>query len=99
MLYNQVLSPTGVLSGSMDLLAGDLVDVAVIGQYPLGQKELHGKYGDLAETDTESVTVTDVVTGTLLVVDTTIQKLLIPTQVAVILYVLVAYIVVVQGNV
>jgi|TARA_B100001996_G_scaffold7708_1_gene6470 hypothetical protein len=98
-LYNQVLSPTGVLSGSMDLLAGDLVDVAVIGQYPLGQKELHGKYGDLAETDTESVTVTDVVTGTLLVVDTTIQKLLIPTQVAVILYVLVAYIVVVQGNV
>tara|TARA_B100001250_G_scaffold373735_1_gene360060 strand:+ start:2067 stop:2366 length:300 start_codon:yes stop_codon:yes gene_type:complete len=98
-LYNQVLSPTGVLSGSMDLLAGDLVDVAVIGQYPLGQKELHGKYGDLVETDTESVTVTDVVTGTLLVVDTTIQKLLILMLDVSILYVLVAYIVVVQGNV
>jgi len=94
-----VLSPTGVLSGFMDLLAGDLVDVAVIGQYPLGQKELHGKYGDLVETDTESVTVTDVVTGTLLVVDTTIQKLFQLLLDVSILYVLVAYIVVVQGNV
>ena len=99
MLYNQVLSPTGVLSGSMDLLAGDLVDVAVIGQYPLGQKELHGKYGDLVETDTESVTVTDVVTGTLLVVDTTIQKLLTLMLDVNIVYVLDEFIDVVQGNV
>jgi len=83
----------------MDLLAGDLVDVAVIGQYPLGQKELHGKYGDLAETDTESVTVTDVVTGTLLVVDTTIQKLLTLLVVVNIVYVLEEFIDVVQGNV
>ena len=94
-----MLSPTGVLSGFMDLLAGDLVDVAVIGQYPLGQKELHGKYGDLVETDTESVTVTDVVTGTLLVVDTTIQKLFQLTLVVTILYVLLVFIVVILESV
>tara|TARA_B100000029_G_scaffold86978_1_gene77117 strand:- start:1178 stop:1330 length:153 start_codon:yes stop_codon:yes gene_type:complete len=48
---------------------------------------------------TENVTVTVVVTGTLLVVDTTIQKLLIPTLVVVILSVLVVYIAVVLENV
>ena len=51
------------------------------------------------ETDTENVTVIGAVTGTLQVVDITIQKLLIVMLDVHILYVLVVYIAVVLGNV
>ena len=53
----------------------------------------------LEETDTENVTVTVVVTGTVLVVDTTIQKLFQLLVDVNTLYVLVEFTDVVQGNV
>tara|TARA_Y100000992_G_scaffold61925_1_gene37965 strand:+ start:455 stop:619 length:165 start_codon:yes stop_codon:yes gene_type:complete len=53
----------------------------------------------LEETDTENVTVTVVETGTLLVVDITIQKLIVQTLDVYIPSVLVVHIDVVQENV
>ena len=53
----------------------------------------------LEETDTENVTVTVVVTGSVLVEDTTIQKLFQLTLVVTILYVLLVFIVVVLESV
>jgi len=81
------------------ILATEQRDVAVTGLYLQEQNELRLNSGVLEEMVTVNVTVTVVETGTLLVEDITIQKLLVLTQVVLILYVQVVFIDVVQGNV
>ncbi len=83
----------------MVILATEQRDVAVTGLYLQEQNELRLNSGVLEEMVTANVTVTVVETGTLLVEDIIIQKLLVLTQVVHILYVLVVFIGVVQENV
>jgi hypothetical protein len=81
------------------ILATEQRDVAVTGLYLQEQNELRLNSGVLEEMVTVNVTVTVVETGTLLVEDIIIQKLLVLTQVVHILYVLVEFTDVVQENV
>tara|TARA_B100000427_G_scaffold86128_1_gene70676 strand:- start:453 stop:704 length:252 start_codon:yes stop_codon:yes gene_type:complete len=81
------------------ILATEQRDVAVTGLYLQEQNELRLNSGVLEEMVTVNVTVTVVETGTLLVEDITIQRLLVLTQVVHTLYVLVVFIDVVQENV
>ena len=73
--------------------------VAVTGKFLLEFQESHGKSGVLEVTDTVRVHVTDVKTGTVLVVDTIIQKLFQLPLVVHILYVLLVFTVVVLESV
>tara|TARA_B100000287_G_scaffold66019_3_gene57586 strand:- start:60 stop:371 length:312 start_codon:yes stop_codon:yes gene_type:complete len=83
----------------MVLLTHVRLAAAVIGKYLLGYKELTSSYGVLVVTDTVHVHVTDVITGSVLVVDSITQKLLELLRVVSILFVQVVYTVVVHENV
>ena len=73
--------------------------VAVTGKFLVEFQELLGKSGVLEEMDTVHVHVTDVKTGTVLVVDTIIQKLFRLLVVVHIQSVLLVFTVVVLGSV
>ena len=73
--------------------------VVAIGKFLVEFQELHGKSGVLEVTDTVHVHVTDVKTGMVLVVDTTILKLLVQLLDVNTLYVLLVFTVVVLESV
>jgi hypothetical protein len=88
-----------MLNGFMVLLTHVQLVVVATGLYQQVCRKLHGTLGDLVVMATVLVTVTDVRTGMVLVVDGIIQKLLLQLAVVHILYVLVEFIDVVQENV
>lgn len=75
----------------MVILATAHLAAVADGQFLLEFQESHGKSGVLEVTDTVHVHATDVKTGTVLVVDTIIQKLFRPTLVVRTLYVLLVF--------